>query len=397
MSRRTSLFLLALATTACEAPAAPAPRSSQGLTPQAVRTERLVIGFADARSRQAALADAPWPVLAALPELQAVVVVAPGTARVRAALAGRRGVRYVEADQTLRLPGDEVPAPALRTGDEQRDAQWALDRIGIDAAWAVTTGSPRVRVAVVDTGIDASHPDLRGRVLPGRDVVNGDDDATDDNFHGTHCAGIVAAGRGNGGVVGVAPGVSLLPVKVLDAKGSGTLSQVAAGLVWAADQRPAVISLSLGTDQPSQLLADAVRHAQARGALLVAGTGNKGHDKPFYPAVLPGVLAVGATGKDDVRASFSNYGPHVALTAPGRDILSTIPDGKWARMSGTSMATPHVAGVAALLASLRPGLTAAGLRARLEATAVDLGPPGRDDDHGAGRLDAGRALTGLVY
>jgi subtilisin family serine protease len=392
MRRRTTTLLLALATTACQAPAAPTPRFSQGLAPQVASTERQIIGFADARSRQAVLADAPWPVLAALPELQAVVVAAGGAARVRATLAGRPGVRYVEADRVIRLPDDETPALALRVGDEQREAQWALDRIGIDAAWAVTTGSPRVRVAVVDTGIDARHPDLRGRVLPGRDVVNGDDDATDDSFHGTHCAGIVAAGRDNGGMVGVAPAVSLLPVKVLDAKGSGTLSQVAAGIVWAADQRPAVISLSLGTDQPSQLLADAVRHAQARGALVVAGTGNRGHDKPFYPAVLPGVLAVGATGKDDVRAPFSNYGSHVGLTAPGRDILSTIPDGKWARMSGTSMATPHVAGIAALLASHRPTLDAAGLRARLEATAVDLGRPGRDDDYGVGRLDAGRAL-----
>jgi thermitase len=392
MRRRTTTLLLALATTACQAPAAPTPRFSQGLAPQVASTERQIIGFADARSRQAVLADAPWPVLAALPELQAVVVAAGGAARVRATLAGRPGVRYVEADRVIRLPDDETPALALRVGDEQREAQWALDRIGIDAAWAVTTGSPRVRVAVVDTGIDARHPDLRGRVLPGRDLVNGDDDATDDNFHGTHCAGIVAAGRDNGGTVGVAPAVSLLPVKVLDAKGSGTLSQVAAGIVWAADQRPAVLSLSLGTDQPSQLLADAVRHAQARGALVVAGTGNRGHDKPFYPAVLPGVLAVGATGKDDVRAPFSNYGSHVGLTAPGRDILSTIPDGKWARMSGTSMATPHVAGLAALLASHRPTLDAAGLRARLEATAVDLGRPGRDDDHGVGRIDAARAL-----
>jgi thermitase len=386
--------LVALSATACRVP--PQALTAQqpgGAAAMSSGTARLVVGFADARSRQRATSDLPWPVVAALPELQAIVVTAAASVRVRASLAGLPGVRYVEPDAAVRLPDGEVPAPALRVGDEQRSAQWALDRIGIDAAWSITVGDSRVRVAIVDTGIDARHPDLRGRVLPGRDVVNGDDDATDDNFHGTHCAGIVAAGRENGGMVGVAPAVSLLPVKVLDAKGSGTLSQVAAGIVWAADQRPAVISLSLGTDQPSQLLADAVRHAQARGALVVAGTGNRGHDKPFYPAVLPGVLAVGATGKDDVRAPFSNFGSHVGLTAPGRDILSTIPDGKWARMSGTSMATPHVAGVAALLASHRPTLDAAGLRARLEATASDLGRPGRDDDYGVGRIDAARALA----
>jgi thermitase len=214
----------------------------------------------------------------------------------------------------------------------------------------------------------------------------------DDNEHGTHCAGTVAAGINDGGVVGVAPNVTIVPVKVLDAEGSGSYSSVANGIIYASDENVNVISLSLGGPSTSPTLESAVRYAKDKGILVVAAMGNDGDDVPQYPAAIPGVMGVGATNSKDEIAYFSSRGQHISVSAPGDLILSSIPGGKYERFSGTSMACPHVAGLAALVKSKHPALGAAEVRARIEKGAQDLGPKGFDPTFGHGRINAARAI-----
>jgi subtilisin family serine protease len=217
----------------------------------------------------------------------------------------------------------------------------------------------------------------------------------DDQGHGTHVAGTIGAGRGNGGVVGVAPGVSLLAVKVLGGDGSGTNESVANGIVYAADQKVDVISMSLGGPGKSRVIEDAVKYAIGKGVLVVAAMGNENTESPSYPAAIPGVMAIGATTNRDIRSPFSNYGKHISVSAPGSDILSTMPGGRYEALSGTSMATPHVSGLAALVKSAFPDLSAAELRTRIERSADDLGDRGFDKYFGIGRINARRAVSAL--
>jgi subtilisin family serine protease/subtilase family serine protease len=241
----------------------------------------------------------------------------------------------------------------------------------IDApeAWAVSTGSPAVVVAVIDTGIDYTHPDLAAHYAGGYDFVSGDFDPLDDHGHGTHVAGTIAAGLENltgnpgaaEGVVGVAPQARILAYKVCAADGTCTDAAVIAAIGRAVADGAKVINMSLGDTAYSQSLADAVQAAWNAGVVIVAGAGNDGTTAPFYPAALDNVVAVGAFDEDHRRASFSNYGSWVDISAPGSNILSTYPlskcaeagtpgdTGCYAWLSGTSMATPHVAGAAALL------------------------------------------------
>ncbi len=303
--------------------------------------------------------------------------------------------------------------------------QWGPRQIEAPAAWAVVTGTPGVIVAVVDSGLKLDHEDLAAQrwtnagEIPGNfvdddgngkiDDVNGwhffhryttsgfvpDEDANvqDDYGHGTHVAGIVAAAANNGvGITGIAPGARVMPVKVLDQYGTGWYSDIAAGIVYAADNGARVINLSLGGTPDSQTLREAVDYARSRGALVVAATGNSG-GAVLYPAAYDPVLAVAATDANDQRASFSNFGPQVDLAAPGVDIYSTWPwvTGYFTK-SGTSMAAPHVSGAAALIWSYQPNLPATAVANALERTAVDLGETGWDAYTGWGRLDLYRAV-----
>ena len=225
----------------------------------------------------------------------------------------------------------------------------------------------------------------------------------DDNGHGTHVAGIAAAATNNGiGVAGVAWGAQIMPVKVLDEYGSGWLSDVAAGIVYASDQGAKIINVSLGGSTLSQTLCDAVAYAsQTTGALVVAAAGNTG-GAVLYPAACDHVLAVAATDRADQRAYFSNLGPQVDLAAPGVDIYSTwyqsgLQASGYFTKSGTSMATPQVAGVAALVWSRWPTWTPDQVAQRLLDTALDLGEPGWDAYTGWGRLDAAAAVGAPVW
>ncbi len=304
--------------------------------------------------------------------------------------------------------------------------QWHYPAIGLPAAWDVVKGSP-VIVAVVDSGVRFDHPDLAGVGVAGWDFVDGDPDATDpgcptvdptDPSHGTHVAGTIGAltdnGLGTAGVVwGGATGVRIMSIRVLGEDvaggecGVGTVAAVASGIVFAADNGAKVVNLSLGSDSPSTTLQAAVDYAYARGVTLVAAAGNEG-GPVGYPAAYPNVIAVAATACDNSRAPYSNFGPEVELAAPGGAATPGCPSasplgwvwspswspadghGYWG-FRGTSMATPHVSGLAALLVAR--GVTApADVRQRLRQTATDLGIPGKDDLYGWGLVNAAAAV-----
>lgn len=302
----------------------------------------------------------------------------------------------VETDRTMRVAGAAVASG----GDPYRSQQWALDTLQVSTAWAISTGA-QVDVAVIDTGVKGTHIDLAGKVCNGVAFLNSTgvaqlgQGATDPHGHGTHVAGTIAALRGNGvGVAGVAPSARIIPVRVLDAQGNGSSSDVARGITWAVDHGAEVVNLSLGGGYSSAVQV-AVDYAESQGVVVVAAAGNAGPGgPPNYPAALPEALAVGSHDKNGLVSSFSTRGGYVDLSAPGSGILSTSHDGSWVFMSGTSMATPHVAGVVALMLATEPGLTPNEVRTRLQATAVDAGSAGHDDSYGWGRVNLLAAMAG---
>jgi len=284
------------------------------------------------------------------------------------------------------------PDGVLRTpNDPLLSRQWHHETIESQGAWDVVSGN-NVIVAVVDTGVMCTHADLQGRCVAGYDFVFNDNDPRDDHGHGTHVSGIASAATDNAvGVAGVGWGAKIMPVKALDRTGNGGHSAIAAGITWAVDHGADVINLSLGGFFTSGTLRTAVAYAIDRNVVVVAAAGNEATSNPTYPASYPGVIGVSATTPSDQRASFSNFGVHVDVAAPGTGILSTTPDGGYQAWSGTSMACPVVAGLAALLVGQNPSRTPAQVQSIMEQTAEDIGAPGRDDLFGHGRINARRA------
>jgi thermitase len=244
---------------------------------------------------------------------------------------------------------DGVAQALLVPDDPHFVSQWGPQKVEAPAAWDTTTGSNTIRIAVLDTGIRSTHPDLSGRLVAAQNFTTSPT-ADDNNGHGTHVAGIAAAVTNNAaGVAGMDWNAGLMNGKVLGDDGAGYYSWVAQGIVWAADNGATVINLSLGGRTGSSTLQAAVDYAWSRGVVLACAAGNSGSRSATYPAYYSNCIAVGATTKSDTRASFSNYGSWVDVGAPGLDILSTVPPDGYASYSGTSMATPHVAGLAALV------------------------------------------------
>jgi len=271
-----------------------------------------------------------------------------------------------------------------------------------DAVWASYTGDP-VKVAVVDTGIDTSHPDLLGNLKGGMSAVSYTSSYNDDNGHGSHVAGTIAAVDNSVGVVGVAPAADLYAVKVLDRRGSGYLSDIVEGLQWSVANGIDVVNMSLGTSAYSLAFDTAVQETIASGVVVVAAAGNSGPgaNTVGYPAKFAGVIGVSATDSSNNIASFSSRGAEVDLAAPGVSIYSTYKKKGYATLSGTSMASPHVAGVAALVLTAPIGaddLDADGVwdpsevELRLERTAQDLGAAGFDTNYGNGLVRADLAV-----
>jgi len=308
-------------------------------------------------------------------------------------------------------PGkDKNPPPA-----EVLELQWGVDRIDAENAWSTSDGDA-IKVAVLDTGIDTDHPELKDVYAGGYDFVNSDYSPEDDEGHGTHCAGVIAAKMNyqpddsdQDGVVGVAYGVSIYALKVLDSSGSGYYSDIVAAITWSINEGMDVISMSLSGGSSTTDLKNACDDAEEAGIVVVAAAGNTGKrratfDNVQYPARYSSVMAIGATDSKDKRASFSATGPAIELVAPGVDVKSTYLNGGYATGSGTSMACPHVAGTVALVMAMPIDTDydingdgfwdPADVRWLLHDTADDLGTSGQDNEFGYGIVDAQEAVTG---
>lgn len=350
-----------------------------------------------------------------------VVRVPPGREdEVRAQLAADPQVAAVARNYLVQANA----APGI-PNDPQYNQQWALPAIHAPEAWGNGARATGITVAVIDTGADYGHPDLANVLLPGCNYVGnmqptgpicGPTVANDDHGHGTHVAGIIAAQANNGiGISGLAWGTRILPLKVLDSNGIGAWSEVADALHYAANQSGVrVINLSLGSDPyfspmsgELRVLQAGIDAARSKGIVVVAAAGNDGVNldrTPVYPAALPGVIAVAATAQGNTRASWSNYGSVIALAAPGVGIRSTFCaynraaracGHDYTALSGTSMAAPHVAALAALVLTRYPGLNPDGVRETMQAHATDLGTAGRDQMFGAGLINVAATLGEL--
>jgi subtilisin family serine protease len=275
--------------------------------------------------------------------------------------------------------------------------QWNLPAIDTLPGWDVSKGSSDVLVAVIDTGVDLDHLDLQNRVVQGLNVIDPEKPPIDDVGHGTHVAGVISALVNNEeGVAGISWYNNILPVKVLDETGAGSTYSVAQGIIWATDQGAKVINMSLGNYAEAKFLHDAIRYAFDRDLVLIAASGNDNTEQPGYPAAYPEVFAVAATDAEGRKAPFSNYGDYIDVAAPGVSIASTYPGNHYAALSGTSMASPHVTALAALIRSANPQLTNVEVMDIMRQTATDLGEPGKDIYFGYGQIDIARALAQAV-
>lgn len=311
------------------------------------------------------------------------------------------------APSRLYKVGEAGPAFQVSSLGSVADAgykdQWGLDKTGVPKAWELGATGQGITIAVIDTGVDINHPDLKDKIVPGYNAITASTDlksVRDNNGHGTHVAGIAAAARNGEGVVGVAYDAKIMPIKAMDRYGEGTDDVIADGIVWAADHGAKIINLSLGSDAQEEILKEAISYARARGSLIVAAAGNLQGDGSGtagidYPAADPDVIAVTATDQNDKVAGFSKTGPQAVLAAPGVNILSDYWSANrsgYAYSDGTSMAAPLVAGAAALVWSQHPDWSAEQVRAVLESSAEDLGTSGRDEAYGYGRLNADWAV-----
>ena len=334
---------------------------------------RVNVGFASESGRRAVVDVAD----AVIYEFDFDALTAVGDPAAFEDLESRSDVRYVETDGTMEALAQSTP--------------WGVDRVDAEQLHAAGETGAGAEVAIIDTGIDRTHPDLQGNVGSGVTIVGGATalNGQDDNGHGTHCAGIADAVDNAQGVVGVSTRATVHPVKVLTAAGSGTTSDVAKGVEYTANQGWDVGSLSLGGGA-SQTLKEACQYAADGGVLLVAAAGNSGpcSDCVGYPAAYDTVMAVSATNRNDGLASFSSTGPQVEIAAPGANVDSTYLGGTYQTLSGTSMACPHVSGAAGQL--IAAGYTPDEARSRLTSTAEDVGLA--SNESGAGLLDAAAAL-----
>jgi subtilisin family serine protease len=302
----------------------------------------------------------------------------------------------VPAASTAKIPA-AAPAPAAAAApaaasaapnDPSWSQQWSLSKLHLPAAWAAAPESPIV-VATVDGGVNGAQPDLAGAFTSGYDFVNHDDNPTDDNGHGTAVAGIIAARTGNGtGVAGICPRCTIMPVKVSDSAGRAWMSDVAAGIVWAADHGARVINVSIGGQQ-SDDLAGAVRYAHDRGIVIVAAAGNGGPADPVYPAAYPEVISVAGVDENDHLYNWSTFGPWVRAAAPGCN-TTTMMGGGYDNFCGTSSASPVVAGLAGLALSVAPNASAAAVEHALLASQTRV--PGT----GVPRVDALATVNAIL-
>jgi len=334
------------------------------------------------RSGEKVLKDFGLDVLEEIPQIKVLVVSVPENAlqRVKSALMRNPMVDFVEENDWV--------SPQVVPNDYYFSFQWHLSKIGAPDAWGISVGSSNVTVAVLDSGVDPSHPDLAGKLLSGWNFYNGNGDTSDVTGHGTAVAGVAAAATNNTvGVAGVGWKCLILPVRVTDENGYASYSLLSKGLVYAADRgaRVAVVSFQIFN---GSALTSAAKYFMDKGGLVFAAGGNTGQFENYTDN--PYIVSVSGTTSDD--KSWGSYGPYIDLSAPCSAIYTTIKGGGYGNVGGTSFSAPIAAGVAALMFSVNPSLTPSQVEQILEATAVDLGDPGYDIYYGWGRVDAYAAL-----
>lgn len=307
-------------------------------------------------------------------------------------------VEYIEVDEKMFA---HIPIGVCQEVQILKQiVPWGVNRIGSRLVNAMGNTGKGIKIGILDTGIDYLHEDLSRNYKGGYNFVDNNTDAIDYNGHGTHVAGIIAAEDNDIGVVGVAPDAYIYSVRVLDYAATGTASDITAGLEWCLDNNMQIVNMSLGAREDSISVRNASDILYDSGILLIAAAGNNGNgigtgDNVDNPAKYNSVIAVGATDINDDRASFSSTGQKLEISAPGKDIYSLLPRNKYASLSGTSMASPHVAGVAALVLSADPGMSNVQTRIRLQTTAQNIskGTFGIKSWFGYGLVDAVKAVS----
>jgi thermitase len=312
-------------------------------------------------------------------------------------------VLAIEPNYRVRIAGARVvPRPllfspiAVGANDPLFRFQWGLQRIQAPLVWLFAKENP-VTIAVIDSGVDLSHPDLEPRIVGGFNFVQPGTPPQDDFWHGTHVSGIAAAVQNNHiGIAGTAVNVSIMPLKILDEFGEGTLEDLESAIRYASLHKARVANMSLGTltddNRCPPILQEQINFAHAHGVFLAAAAGNQGGTDPFFPAACKNVVAVTSTDLQDRLSYFDNTGNWIDIAAPGEDIISTVPGGEYDYASGTSMATPFVAGVAALAWSMNPNRGPDDIERILESSADRFGWMGHINTYGWGRIDAANLL-----
>jgi subtilisin len=352
----------------------------------------VIVSFADGKYNPEAVRVAGGTVTAQFEKLGMVKAVLPQNSL--GSLKQNPAVEFVEDDGQLEIAQADAPTSI------EYSSSWGLQDIAAEPVHLSNYTGKGIKIGVLDTGIDYTHPDLAQNYKGGHDFINNDDDPMDDNGHGTHVAGILAAARNGKGVVGVAPDAELYAVKVSDSKGKGSFSGLVEGINWAIENHMNIVTMSITGEGGSMALAKAVNTAYDDGLILVAAVGNGKGEGVLYPAAYNDVIGVGSVNEDNTLSSFSLTGSEVELVAPGSAIESTWPGGQYRLSSGTSMATPFVTGaIALLLGSDEQSWNYTGavngdgkwtndeVRQVLESTAKDLGDKGKDNSFGYGLLN----------
>ncbi|MBT9543859.1 MAG: S8 family serine peptidase [Candidatus Sericytochromatia bacterium] len=405
------LALTALSLSACQSSLSPLNSSlisnpslqSQAAVSANKLNNRVLIGYKGQLlpAKVQSLAQQGLKLVRDLPKLQ--IAVFEGNPNQLRFLSADPQIDFVGTDQSpRRIVGQpqEVATPITRSGDPLKEQQWSLKAVDAEKAWGLTRGSSNIIAAVVDTGVDLNHPDLQANLLEGYNAENPGTPPQDGHFHGTHVAGIIAAVADNGiGVTGIAPGIKILPVRTIS---NGGVAEVADGIVWAADHGARVINLSLGWDYPTSAVEEtiqrAVKYALDKNVVICAALSNDSNNNPSSTpdnlagkAGFEGVIGVGNVDLYNRRQGA--YGNWKSVSSPGTQIMSTLPNGKYGNLTGTSMATPMVTGIVGLMLSQNPGLKNSEVKQRLMSSAIDLGTPGFDDQFGAGRVNAFAVLS----
>ncbi len=305
------------------------------------------------------------------------------------------------------MPGVEYAEPNflatafISPNDTLYSKQWNLHKILSEDAYELSQGGFGP-IAIIDTGVDASHPDLSSLIIEGFNTINDTTNTNDDHGHGTHVAGIASAQTNNSnGIASISYQSTILPIKVLSADGTGTYDDVAEGIVYAADRNARIINMSLGGGSDSQTLKRAVDYALGRGSIIVAAAGNNGNTAEVYPAAYSGVLAVSASDQNDKLPSFSSYGGNIFVASPGVSITSALPGGKYGELSGTSMSAPHLSGLIAIALSKDSSLNNTEVIDHIKNTAEKVGPYAYDENgwnpyFGFGRISSGKTLQAVA-